>query len=378
MRLLSGLNQNIYLDHNATTPMHPIVKSKMDEYALLPLNPSSIHSSGRAAKSIIENARKMIAKLMCFESDFRNYQVTFTSGATEANNIILANYKEGEIFISATEHLSIWAHSKIASNINVIQVDNNGVLDLEDLQQKLASSTKQKKLVSVMLANNETGVISYVKKIAKISHEHGAEIHSDCSQAIGKIPVDMIDMDLDFASISGHKFGGPSGSGALIGKTSFHLQPIFIGGGQEKALRPGTENVPAIAGLGEAASIAFDELDKRNYKMKELRDRLESKLLNKFLDVVIVGINTERLPNTSLIINPRVTAQIMLIALDLKGVAVSSGSACSSGKVGKSHVLLAMGCSEDEIKSAIRVSLGYTTTDKDIDDFLEIYGELNR
>ena len=378
MFLSPNLNQVIYLDHNATTPLHPAAKSKMDEYALLPLNPSSIHSSGRAAKSIIENARKMVAKLMGFESNFRNYQVTFTSGATEANNIILANYRDGEIFISATEHLSIWAHSKAASNFTVIQVDKNGVLDLEDLQQKLASSTKQKKLVSVMLANNETGVISFLQKIAKISHENGAQIHSDCAQATGKILVDMIDMDLDFASISGHKFGGPVGSGALISKTSFHLQPIFIGGGQERALRSGTENVPAIAGLGEAALIAFDELDKRNHEMKKLRDKLESKLLNKFPDVIIAGINTERLPNTSLIINPKITAQIMLIALDLKGVAVSSGSACSSGKVGKSHVLSAMGCSDDEIKSAIRISLGYTTSDKDIDDFLEIYSELNR
>ena len=378
MFLSPNLNQVIYLDHNATTPLHPAVKSKMDEYALLPLNPSSIHSSGRAAKSIIENARKLVAKLMGFESNFRNYQVTFTSGATEANNIILANYRDGEIFISATEHLSIWAHSQAASNFTVIQVDKNGVLDLEDLQQKLVSSTKQKKLVSVMLANNETGVISFLQRIAKISHEHSAQIHSDCAQATGKILVDMIDMDLDFASISGHKFGGPVGSGALISKTSFHLQPIFIGGGQERALRSGTENVPAIAGLGEAALIAFDELDKRNGEMKKLRDKLESKLLNKFPDVVIAGINTERLPNTSLIINPKITAQIMLIALDLKGVAVSSGSACSSGKVGKSHVLSAMGCSDDEIKSAIRISLGYTTSDKDIDDFLEIYSELNR
>ncbi len=378
MTPLLGLNQTIYLDHNATTPLCPAVKSKMDEYALLPLNPSSIHSNGRAAKSIIENARKLIAKLMGFESNFRNYQVTFTSGATEANNIILANYRDGEIFISATEHLSIWAHSKVASNFTVIQVDKDGVLDLEDLQQKLASSTKQKKLVSVMLANNETGVISSLQEIAKISHEHNAQIHSDCAQATGKIPVDMIVMDLDFASISGHKFGGPVGSGALVSKTAFHLQPIFIGGGQERSLRSGTENVPAIAGLGEAALIAFDELDKRNDKMKKLRDKLESKLLNKFPDIIIAGINTERLPNTSLIINPKVTAQIMLIALDLKGVAVSSGSACSSGKVGKSHVLSAMGCSDDEIKSAIRVSLGYTTSDKDINDFLEIYSELNR
>lgn len=378
MRPILGLSQTIYLDHNATTPLHPAVKSRMDEYALLPLNPSSIHSSGRAAKSIIENSRKFVARLMGFESHFRNYQITFTSGGTEANNIIMSNYKDGEIFISATEHLSILAHSKIFSNFIVIQVDSNGILDLDDLQQKLASSIKQKKLVSVMLANNETGVISPIQKIAKIAHEYGAQIHSDCAQAAGKIPVDIIDMDLDFVSISGHKFGAPLGSGALINKTSLHLEPIFIGGGQERALRPGTENVCGIAGLGEAALIAFDELDKRNEGMKKLRDRLESDLLSKFPDISIAGINTERLPNTSLIINPKVTAQIMLIALDLKSVEVSSGSACSSGKVGKSHVLSAMSYSEDEIKSAIRISLGYTTSDKDINNFLEIYSELNK
>ncbi len=371
-------NGLIYLDHNATTPLHPAVKSKMDEYALLPLNPSSIHSSGRAATSIIENSRKLIARLMGFEGNFKNYRVTFTSGGTEANNIILANYRDGEIFISATEHTSIWAHSKVASNFTVIQVDRNGVLDLEYLQQKLANSTKQKKLVSVMLANNETGIISPIQKITKIAHEYGAEIHSDCVQAAGKIPIDIMDIDLDFASISGHKFSGPAGAGVLISKTSFHLQPIFIGGGQERGLRSGTENVPAIAGLGQAALIAFDELDKRIDHMKKLRDRLESRLLNRFSDVRFPGINTDRLPNTSLIINPRTTAQIMLIALDLKGVAVSSGSACSSGKVGKSHVLSAMGYSDDEVKSAIRISVGYTTTNKDIDDFLEIYSELDK
>lgn len=366
------------MDHNATTPMHWSVKSKMDEYALLPLNPSSIHSSGRNAKSIIETSRRHIAKLMGFESNFKDYQITFTSGATEANNIILANYKDGEIFISGTEHLSIWAHSKVASNITVIQVDNNGVLDLGDLEQKLANSTKQKKLVSVMLANNETGVIAPLQEIAKIAHEYGAGMHSDCVQAIGKIPVNIIDINLDFASISGHKFGGAVGSGALISKTSFHLQPLFIGGGQERGLRPGTENVPAIVALGEAALIAYEELDERIKHMNKLRHHLESELLNKFGDIRIAGINANRLPNTSLIINPKISAQIMLIALDLKGVAVSSGSACSSGKVGKSHVLSAIGYSDEEIKSAIRISTSYMTSSKDISDFLKIYSELNK
>lgn len=369
----------IYLDHNATTHLHPNVRSKMNELAMHgPMNPSSVHWHGRKGKSLLEAARKSIATLLGFENCFKDYQITFTASGTEANNLILSNFKDEEIFISATEHLSIWAYSKLSPNVTVIKVDKNGTLDIEDLIHKLQSSRAEKKLLSVMLANNETGVIQPVRQISELAHENGALIHSDCIQAAGKIDVNILDLGVDFVSISAHKFGGPMGAGALIGKTSIHLLPLIIGGKQERNLRSGTENVPAIVGFGEAATIAKEELDLRFSHMSNLHTKLESELLADNPNIEIAGINTERLPNTSLIINIDKKAETQIIALDLQGVAVSSGSACSSGKIGSSHVLAAMGYSEDEIKSAIRVSIGINTTEQDIDAFLKIYNEINR
>ncbi len=369
----------IYLDHNATTNIHPVVQNKMKEVDLVgyPMNPSSVHSCGRKGKSVIEHARKSLSVLLGFEHYFKNFQVTFTSSGTEVNNLILSNFSDGEIFISATEHLSIFMFSQKFSNITIIKVDENGILDFNDLQIKLKGSKGTKKLLSVMLANNETGIIQPIKKIVKIAHEHGVLVHSDCAQALGKMDTNIIDLGVDFISISAHKFGGPLGVGALISKTPINLEPQIIGGGQERNLRSGTENVHAIAGFGEAANIAKKELDLRISHMSKLRDRLESTLIASKHNIEIVGINSDRLPNTSLIINTKKNAEIQLIALDLKGVAVSSGSACSSGKVGSSHVLATMGYSKNKIKSAIRISLGFSTTKKDIDDFLKLYNEIN-
>ena len=202
-------------------------------------------------------------------------------------------------------------------------------------------------------------------------------MHSDCVQAIGKIEVDIKSLDLDFVSITSHKFNGPMGAAALIGKADITLKPLIIGGGQEKKLRAGTENVIAVIGFGEAAFIAQKNLSKNSSHMKTLRDQLESNLLNSNPDVEIVGRNTNRLPNTSLIINKNNNAETQLIALDLKGIAVSSGSACSSGKTTSSHVLVAMGYEQNGVESAIRVSLGINSTKQDIEKFLEIYNEIN-
>ena len=369
----------IYLDHNATTHLHPDVMNKMNEIvAYGPINPSSVHWHGRKGKSMLEKARKSIATLLGFENCFKDYQITFTASGTEANNLILSNFKDEEIFISATEHLSILAYSEILPNVTVIEVDKNGILDIEDLMHKLQNSRAEKKLLSVMLANNETGVIQPIRQISELARQNGALVHSDCIQATGKIDVNIIDLDVDFISVSAHKFGGPMGAGALVGKTSIHLQPLIIGGKQEKNLRSGTENVPAIVGFGEAANITKKELDLRFSHMNNLHTKLESELMASNSNIQIAGIDAERLPNTSLIININKRAETQIIALDLKGVAVSSGSACSSGKIGSSHVLAAMGYSEDEIKSAIRVSIGITTTEQDIYAFLKIYNEINR
>lgn len=369
----------IYLDHNATTNIHPEVRNKMHELAAHgPLNPSSIHSNGQKGKRLLENARKSIASLLGFESDRRKYQITFTSSGTEANNLIISNFKNHEIFISATEHPSIYAHSKHLKNITIIDVDQNGVLDIDDLILKLKNSESNKKLLSVMLANNETGVIQPIRKICDIAHGYEVLVHSDCIQAVGKIEVSMPDLGIDFLSISGHKFGGPMGSAALISRTSIPLEPLIIGGGQERSLRSGTENVPAIVGLGFAAEIAKEELPKRNSHMAKLQSKLEKSLLESDHSIEIVGKNTNRLPNTSLVFNINKKAETQLIALDLKGVAVSSGSACSSGKASPSHVLSAMGYPEDKIYSALRISVGTNTTEEDIDKFIEIYNEINK
>jgi cysteine desulfurase len=229
-----------------------------------------------------------------------------------------------------------------------------------------------------MLANNETGIIQPIKKICDIAHDYGVLVHSDCVQAAGKIEIDLPDLGIDFLSISGHKFGGPMGSAALVAKTSIPLQPQIIGGGQERSLRSGTENVPAIVGFGEAAKLAKNELSERQAHMLKLQTKLEKMLLASDHDIKIVGTDVDRLPNTSLIFNLNKKAELQLIALDLKGVAVSSGSACSSGKTSPSHVLSACGYSDEIIYSALRISVGINTTEQDIDKFIEIYNEINK
>ena len=368
----------IYLDHNATTNVHPVVQSKINELLPLTLNPSSIHSGGRLGKSLLEKSRKYIANLLGITESARDYRITFTSGGTEANNLVLSNFKDGDIFISATEHPSIFACSKLYSNVKIVKVNREGILDLEDLELKLVNSKAHKKLVCVKLANNETGIIQPITDIARIVHNRSALLLSDCVQAAGKMNINIEESGIDFATISGHKFGGIVGAGALISREDYHLDALIIGGGQEKSLRSGTENVPAVVALGEAARLVSDELEERINHMQELRDFMESELKNNFDDIEIVGINSERLPNTSLIINPRKLAEIQLIALDMKNIAVSSGSACSSGKVGSSHVLSAMGYSQTQAKHAIRISLGRSNDRHDIDSFLKIFNELNK
>lgn len=367
----------IYLDHNSTTTLLESAKAAMIEVLAKPLNASATHGFGREGKKIIEKARKQIASLVGVINHFRDYHITFTSSGTEANNLILSNFKNGEIFVSAIEHASILAHSKFENNIHVIGVNENGILDQEDLTNRLSKSNAAKKLVSVIFANNETGVIQNIKEVAKIAHDFGALIHSDCVQAVGKIPVDLVDLDIDFATISAHKIGGSIGSGALIAKAKHHLIPHIIGGGQERGLRSGTENIASIAGFGVAAEVADKEQKFRYEYLKELRDYLEKELVKDFPNIKIVNQQSPRLPNTSLIINIGKKAETQIIAFDLKNIAISSGAACSSGSIGSSKTLSAMGFCEEEKDSAIRVSLGMTTTKTDLDKFLEIYREIN-
>ncbi|NRB11065.1 MAG: cysteine desulfurase [Rickettsiaceae bacterium] len=368
----------IYLDYNATTIIHPTVKEYMLQFMDYPANPSSVHSFGRKARKIIEAARMQIALMLGIGNYLKDYNITFTSGGTEANNLILSNFLDGDIFISALEHSSIYNYIQEYKNIKIIKVDRNGLIDLDDLKLQLADSTAEKKLVSVMFANNETGVIQEIKQIADIVHEYGGLIHSDIVQCPGKIPIDLYNLDVDFASISGHKFGGPVGIGALVSKEIHHLKPILIGGMQEKGLRSGTENVVAIAGLGVAAKLVTDELPLRYKKMVKLRDRIEAALLGYYPKIEIASYGVHRLPNTSLIINPGKKAENQLIIFDLHGVALSSGAACSSGKVGTSNTLKYMGYSKEERQSALRISVGENNNEKEIDFFIDTYKKINQ
>lgn len=360
----------IFLDHNATTPMLDVAKNAIIGLQDEPLNPSSIHAFGRASRSHMDKARKQIANLLGIDNLNRDYNITFTASGTEANNLILDNYINGDIFISSIEHASVEMPAKVMPNTYIIPILKSGLLDIEYLEKALAGSKSRRKLVSVMLANNETGIIQPIKEIAKIAHRYSAKMHSDIVQAVGKIPVNLNDLGLDFASISGHKFGGGAGCGALISKADAHIQPSILGGGQEKSARSGTENVLAISATGAAAEYCINNLDKRTRHLNKLREYLELEIKNKLPNIKIINEDVERLPNTTSIIIPSKSASQMVIALDLQGIAISSGSACSSGKVSKSKVLSAMGYNYSEASSAIRISVGMQNNKDEIDQLL--------
>ncbi|HJD60321.1 MAG TPA: cysteine desulfurase [Rickettsia endosymbiont of Omalisus fontisbellaquei] len=363
----------IYLDHSATTSINPRVKEFIISLMDKELNPSSIHRSGVFARNVIEEARFQLAAALGASS--REYNITFTSSGTESNNLIMKNFYDGDIFISAIEHLSIYNHIKHAPNIKVIKVDNQGLLDLEHLEELLSQSSATKKLVSIMMANNESGVLQNIFEISKIAKKYNAKFHSDLVQAFSKIPTYIKDLGLDFATISGHKIGGGQGGAALISTSRFQLTPIIIGGGQEKNVRSGTENVIAIAGFGLAAELMRKNIIENYIKIKNLQEILEKKL-KKYSNVNIISDNVARLPNTTLITIPNTDAQVKLIGFDLRNICVSSGSACSSGKISKSHVLTNMGMSEEEAKSSIRVSLSHTNTVNDIEAFIEAFEKI--
>lgn len=366
----------IYLDYNATSPISPRALAIISEIGAIPLNPSSIHYYGRKGKQIIENSRRHIAQLVGIGANIRDYDIVFTSCGTEANNLMLNNYSDGEIFISAIEHPSVSMYAKYQDNVRKIDVKPSGIIDLEALEAALASSKANRKLVSVMLANNETGVIQPLKEIKSIAGKYGADMHSDCVQGPGKLKMNLSEWEVDFATISGHKFGGMTGVGALIMKNKHVLKPQIIGGGQEKSMRSGTENVLGIAALGAAAEEVLQNLDANIDKMQEVRNYLESKLMSDFPEVEIIGSSVERLPNTTLLIVNGKKSEMMVVALDLAGIAVSSGSACSSGKVRESEVLKAMGYKSDMLNSALRVSVGAGTTKEEIDVFLSKFREI--
>lgn len=365
-----------YLDHNATSPARPEVVAAVARALELPGNPSSIHEEGRAARALLEQARERLAALVGTSPQ----QVTFTSGGTEAANAVLSGAlrKAGQpaptrLLICATEHPCVSAGHRFAPEaVEVLPVDGAGRLRLDHLRERLDALEGESLLLSVHAANNETGVMQPLAQIVAAAREHGrALVHSDAVQAVGKIPLDFDALGLDALSLSGHKFSAPKGVGAFALAEGVSLDAVFVrGGGQESRLRCGTENLVGIVGLGEAAAIARAALAAEGERLSGLRDGLEARVRRLVPDVVVFGDGAERLPNTSSFAVPGLEAATALIALDLAGVAVSSGSACSSGKVARSPVLAAMGVSPALAAGALRVSLGWNSTGADVSRFL--------
>ena len=353
----------VYMDHNATTPTRPVARDAVARALELTGNGSSVHGFGREVRRLIEDAREAVAQFAGAEPA----GVVFTSGGTEANNLILRGSGRARVLASAVEHVSVL---KAAPDIEEIPVDGDGIVSLEALDALLADHARPA-LVSVMLANNETGVIQPLAEVSAIAKNHGALVHGDAVQAAGKIPFDIKALGADIISLSAHKIGGPAGVGALVSAGDFPLQGILRGGGQERGRRAGTENVSGIAGFGAAARAAVDGLSDFA-KLASWRDRIEA-VLGKGTGVRVFGTGGPRLPNTSCLTMPGVKAETQIIALDLAGVALSAGSACSSGKVEPSHVLAAMGIEAKDADTAIRVSLGWNTATDDIERFLQAW-----
>jgi cysteine desulfurase len=357
-----------YLDHNATSPVRPEVAAAVARALALAGNPSSVHAEGRAARAALETARDAVARRVGAGAG----RVVFTSGGTEAANAALSGAlaRAGRpapthLLIGATEHPCVAAGHRFPPDcVDVIPVDAAGLIDLVALEGLLARHADAGVLISVHAANNETGVVQPIRAIVALARTHGrALVHSDAVQAIGKIPVDFADLGLDALTLSGHKFGAPKGIGALVLAEGVGLDaPILRGGGQEGRLRGGTENLPGIVGLGVAAELAEPGDAAR---LASLRNGIEAGLAACAPDLVVFGAGAPRLPNTLCFAVPGLDAATALMALDLAGVALSSGSACASGKVARSPVLAAMAVSPALAAGALRVSLGWNSTESD-------------
>ncbi|MEP4378906.1 MAG: cysteine desulfurase family protein [Alphaproteobacteria bacterium] len=352
-----------YLDHNATTPVRPEAAEAVARALTRHGNASSVHRYGRLVRHVVDEARESVASLV----GVAPANVVFTSGGTEANNQALRGF-DGSVLVTAVEHDSVLT---ARDDAKIIEVDAEGVLRLDRLRESL-SRCEAPALVSVMLANNETGVLQPVCEVVQLAHECGALVHCDAVQATGKVDVSFTELGIDMMSLSAHKLGGPQGIGALVVRDGLDPEPLLRGGGQERRRRAGTENVAGAAGFGAAARIAREALNSFA-GLGGLRDDLENRLRTEVPDVVVHGSGAQRLPNTSCIGMPGMTAEIQVMQLDLAGVAVSSGSACSSGKVTPSHVLRAMGQDDAAAQSAIRVSLGWDSRAQDVDRFVEAW-----
>ena len=367
----------VYFDHNATTPVHPAVADAMakvlrDDFG----NPSSVHQFGQRAKAAIDQARSAVAALIGADAT----EVVFTSGGTESDNFAIRGVAEAldagrrrRLIATTIEHEAVLNTLKALARrgrpTTLLPVDASGIVAPDALREALTDDTA---LVSVMHANNEIGTIQPVAELARLAHEQGALFHTDAVQTAGKVAVDVRTLEPDLLSISAHKFYGPKGVGALWVRRGLRLQPILTGGKHERNRRAGTENVAGIVGMGVAATLAAAKIDEEARRVSALRDRLEEGVLRAVPGTAINGARSARVPNTTNISFDRVEAESLLIALDLEGVAVSTGSACSSGTLEPSHVLKAMGFPPHRTQNSIRFSLGNANTEADVDRVVAI------
>ena len=364
------MRTRVYLDHNATTPPAPeVVEAMVRALGDLFGNASSIHAYGQGAKAALDDARTEVARLIAAEPG----DIVFTAGGTEADNLAIRGVVEAagpsrtRVIVTAVEHEAVIntarALGRRGTPVTVVPVDAEGVVRPSVFEDALGDDVA---VASVLLANNETGVIQPIEELARHARARPVVFHTDAVQAVGKIPVDVAALGVDLLSLSAHKFGGPKGAGALWVRRGTPMAGVITGGRQERNRRAGTENVPAIVGLGAAARLARAKLAEESTRQTRLRDQLEAGILATVPGTSVNGAGARRVPNTANIAFERVEAESLLIALDLEGIAVSTGSACSSGTLEPSHVLRAMGLPPGRVQSSIRFSVGATTTPDDI------------
>ncbi len=369
-----------YLDYNATSPLRPDAREAMLRALDAFGNASSVHAEGRRARAMIEAARGEVAAL----AGAASRDVTFTSGATEAANWVLSQPWR-TVLVSAVEHPAVMVPAqRSGARVEVIPVDRSGRIDPDRLSVLIdgalgsdGESAADSVLVAVQHANNETGVVQPIAEITALAHERGVRVMVDAVQTAGRVALNQRGHAIDFMVLSSHKIGGPQGAGALVMHEAAKLDPLIAGGGQERGLRAGTENVAAIAGFGAAAAASRRDLGRTEH-LAGLRNTLEAALMHATPDLAVIGSDTERLCNTSLVALPGAAAETAVIALDLAGVAASAGAACSSGKTNRSPVLAAMGIGDDIARCAVRFSIGWATTEEDISRCISAWQRVDR
>jgi cysteine desulfurase len=366
--------RSVYFDHAATTAVDPrVLESMLPFFSERYGNPSEVHGLGREARAAVEEARAQVAAAL----GAGEREIVFTSGGTESDNLALLGVTQklepGHVIVSAVEHPAVMETARYLQrldwDVTFVPVDRHGVIDVDDYEAAFRADTR---LASVMTANNVTGSLQPIAELARLAHERGVTFHSDAVQAVGAVPVDVNALGVDLLSLSGHKVYGPKGSGALFVRRGVRLAPVTHGGGHERRLRSGTENVPGIVGLGTALAIAVEELPAQQPRVTNLRDRLIAGVSGAVEEVTLLGHPTERLPGNACFSIRYVEGESMVLQLDGKGIAASSGSACASGSLEPSHVILAMGLGAEEAHGSLRLTLGRENSVEDVDYFVAI------